>query len=250
MHVGGLGTVQVMRKTSSKQQLSARHCFDSGHIDAQVHCVDDDAMSGLLAQVTAQTPLQQVWLRPQATPPQEQALFSQRAPDPHEMPQPPQLLMSESVNLQPTRGQQVCVALHGAPDGKQPQRPALHTWPGEQAIPQSPQLATSSWVSMQVEPQHLPPHCSGCAGQMPAELPASLPPRVLGQPADRTTKTASQNDRITRHTPGRAHARSRRHNRGSARRLALRPSRAPWPRCRSSAPTRARRRRACPRCWR
>jgi hypothetical protein len=87
----------------------------------------------------------------------------------HAFMQLPQWLLSLIKLLQPMLPQHDCPMPHATPDGGQPHEPPAHTRPVPQTVLQSPQCFTSSMTSTQAVPQHLPPHCSGCAGQM---LPA------------------------------------------------------------------------------
>jgi hypothetical protein len=146
----------------------------------------DMAMSGI-GQEAMQVPLQQVWPAAHITPPHVHCPLVQVAPLPQAMPHPPQLLMSESVNLHPTPGQQVWPVAHGAPDGKQPQCPPTQMLVESHLVPQPPQLSLSAVVSVHVLPQQVPPHCIGLSGQIPPPVPPSLPP-LVPQALKATTK--------------------------------------------------------------
>ena len=80
------------------------------------------------------------------------------------------------TSAQPPIGQQVCDIAHGAPDGKQPHLPPMHTVPPVQAALQPPQLLRSTEVLRHFSPQHVPWQFSGWFGQM------SPPPFMSNQP--------------------------------------------------------------------
>jgi len=82
----------------------------------------------------------------------------QVAPSGQCVPQPPQLRMSLSRLTQPSAPQHDCPRLHLSPCGGQPQLPPRQMVPTGQTVPQSPQLRGSCCTSVQVAPQHLPPH--------------------------------------------------------------------------------------------
>ncbi len=121
---------------------------------------------------------------------------------PQAWPHDPQLRMSLCRSAQPALGQQVCEVAQGAPDGKQPQLPPMHTVPVSHAALQPPQLWISIEVSTQVEPQQVPLQFPGWLGQMkPPEpamstLPPPPPPPESLQAAIEITLKAKNSERI------------------------------------------------------
>ena len=129
-------------------------------------------MSGIeMLQVSAHAPLQQTCVPVQVVVPHLQTPFSQVDPSPQLVPHLPQLRMSFIRSAQPALGQQVWVMAQGAPEGRQPQWPPMHTVPPVQAALQVPQLLTSIDVGTHLVPQQDPWQFSGWSGQMPPPPP-------------------------------------------------------------------------------
>src|SRR5439155_15767388 len=125
------------------------------------------AMSGIeMLHVAWQAPLQQTSLPVHTLPPHLHCPPEQVWPLSQTLPHMPQLRRSFMRSAQPPIGQQVCVIAQGAPDGKQPHLPPMHTVPPVQAALQPPQLLRSTEVLRHFSPQHVPWQFSGWFGQM------------------------------------------------------------------------------------
>src|SRR5579862_8535646 len=125
------------------------------------------AMSGG-AQVPHVPPQQRV-APAHTTPPQVHLPPVHCSPSSQCTPHAPQSLMLDCTSLQPftlQHAQPVWHIVAPAEPAGQPHDPPRHTCPSGHCTPQSPQFERSAITSMHVVPQHLPPHCSGCAGQI------------------------------------------------------------------------------------
>jgi hypothetical protein len=119
------------------------------------------AMSGV-AHVDEHAPAQHTCDPVHAAPPHKHFPPEQCAPPEHAVMQSPQWKSSLIKLLQPSAPQHDWPLEHVVdvlPPAGQPQLPAAHTWPAGHVVPQSPQFLLSKLItSMQLAPQHLPPH--------------------------------------------------------------------------------------------